>query len=113
MSGRIAFNHVGQCVADLERAKRFYIDLFGFTLERELNPSDKLSAPLLGLEPPLGMTASYLTRDGLVLELIHFAAPAASRRVPAACSRRARSDPHLFERRRLRRRPRTDTRLRR
>ena len=75
MSGRIAFNHVGQCVADLERAKRFYIDLFGFTLERELSPSDKLSAPLLGLEPPLGMTASYLTRDGLVLQLIHFGAP--------------------------------------
>jgi catechol 2,3-dioxygenase-like lactoylglutathione lyase family enzyme len=29
---------------------------------------------LLSLRPPLGMTACYLARDGLVLELLHFAA---------------------------------------
>jgi lactoylglutathione lyase len=68
----VAFNHLGQCVSDLERSKRFYIELFGFTLEREIAPPDKGSAQLLGLEPPLGMTASYLRRDGLVLELLHF-----------------------------------------
>jgi len=68
-----AFNHVGQCVIDLERSKRFYCELFGFTLEREINPSDESSAELLSLEPPLGMTAVYLVRDGLVLELLHFA----------------------------------------
>ena len=34
-----------------------------------------MSAKLLGLRPPLGMTASYLARDGLVLELLHFGAP--------------------------------------
>ena len=44
-------------------------------LDREINPPDELSAQLLGLTPPLGMTASYLVRDGLVLELLHFAAP--------------------------------------
>ena len=70
-----AFNHVGQCVTDLDRSKRFYCDLFGFTLEREINPPDEMSAKLLGLSTPLGMTASYLVRDGLVLELLHFAAP--------------------------------------
>jgi lactoylglutathione lyase len=80
VSGRVAFNHVGQCVTDLDRAKRFYTELFGFTLEREISPSDKHSAPLLGLEPPLEFTASYLVRDGLVLELLHFAAP--GHRVP-------------------------------
>jgi catechol 2,3-dioxygenase-like lactoylglutathione lyase family enzyme len=61
-------------VTDLERSKRFYMELFGFTLEREINPPDESSAQLLGLEPPLGMTACYLVRDGLVLELLHFAA---------------------------------------
>jgi lactoylglutathione lyase len=71
----VAFNHVGQCVADLERSKRFYCELMGFALDREINPPDELSAQLLGLTPPLGMTASYLVRDGLVLELLHFAAP--------------------------------------
>ena len=71
---RAAFNHVGQCVTDLGRAKRFYCELFGFTPEREITPPDDMSARLLSLDPPLGMTASYLVRDGLVLELLHFAA---------------------------------------
>src|SRR3954447_4314690 len=69
-----AFNHVGQCVTDLERSKRFYCELFGFTLEREINPPDESSAQLLSLTTPMGMTAAYLVRDGLVLELLHFAA---------------------------------------
>lgn len=72
----VRFNHVGQCVTDLERSKRFYCELLGFTLEREINPPDESSAQLLSLTPPLGFTASYLVRDGLVLELLHFAAAA-------------------------------------
>ncbi len=75
----VAFNHVGQCVTDLERSKRFYIELLDFALEREIQPPDEGSAQLLGLEAPLGMTASYLVRDGLVLELLHFAAAGQSR----------------------------------
>jgi lactoylglutathione lyase len=70
--GSVAFNHLGQCVTDLERSKRFYVELLGFTVEREIHPPDGLSAQLLRLEPPLGMTACYLRRDGLVLELLHF-----------------------------------------
>jgi lactoylglutathione lyase len=73
------FNHVGQCVTDLERSKRFYVELFGFVVEREIQPPDEMSAQLLCLEPPLGFTASYLTRDGLVLELLHYAADGQSR----------------------------------
>ncbi len=69
-----AFNHVGQCVTDLERSKRFYCELFGFTLEREINPPDEGSAQLLSLTPPLAMTAVYLVLDGLVLELLHYGA---------------------------------------
>lgn len=67
-----AFNHVGQCVADLERSKRFYTELFGFVVEREITPPDDSTAQLLSLTPPLGMTAAYLVRDGLVLELLAF-----------------------------------------
>jgi lactoylglutathione lyase len=74
VSDRVVFNHVGQCVSDLDRSKRFYIELLDFELEREIRPPDDLSAQLLRLKPPLGMTASYLRRDGLVLELLHFAA---------------------------------------
>jgi lactoylglutathione lyase len=67
------FNHVGQCVTDLERARRFYVELFEFEPIRELQPPDDPSAKLLRLDPPLGMTALYLQRDGFVLELLHFA----------------------------------------
>ena len=69
-----AFNHVGQCVTDLERSKRFYCELLGFVVEREITPPDESSAQLMLLTPPLAMTAAYLVRDGLVLELLHFAA---------------------------------------
>ena len=72
---RVAFNHVGQCVTDLDRSKRFYCELLGFRLDREIHPADELSAKLMRLTPPLAMTASYLVRDGLVLELLHYAAP--------------------------------------
>jgi catechol 2,3-dioxygenase-like lactoylglutathione lyase family enzyme len=68
----VAFNHVGQCVTDLDRARRFYVELFEFEELRELHPPDDPSAKLLRLDPPLGMTALYLQRDGFVLELLHF-----------------------------------------
>jgi catechol 2,3-dioxygenase-like lactoylglutathione lyase family enzyme len=71
---RVAFNHVGQCVTDLARSQRFYCELLDFAFDREINPPDDVSAQLLDLTPPLGMTAVYLVRDGLVLELLHFAA---------------------------------------
>jgi len=68
-----AFNHLGQCVTDLDRSRRFYVEVFGFEVERELQPPDEMSAKLLRLPAPLGMTACYLRRNGLVLELLHFA----------------------------------------
>jgi catechol 2,3-dioxygenase-like lactoylglutathione lyase family enzyme len=71
---RVVFNHVGQVVTDLERSKRFYVELLEFSELREIHPGDELSAKLMRLEPPLEMTATYLQRDGLVLELLHFAA---------------------------------------
>jgi len=75
----VVFNHLGQCVTDLERSKRFYCELFGFIVDREISPPDAGSAELLSLEPPLGMTACYLLRDGLTLELLHFAADGQTR----------------------------------
>ena len=69
------YNHVGQVVTDLERSKRFYQEVFGFKLWYEISPHDKATAKLCCLTPPLGVTASYLTLDAFVLELIHYAAP--------------------------------------
>ena len=71
------YNHTGQVVTDLERSKRFYQEVFGFTFWYEIRPPDELTAKLNGLDPPLGMTASYLALDGFVLELLHYSAEGA------------------------------------
>jgi lactoylglutathione lyase len=67
-----AFNHVGHCVTDLARARRFYEEVLDFEFLREISPPDDPSGKLLRLPPPIGMTACYLQRDGLVLELLHY-----------------------------------------
>ena len=66
------YNHTGQVVTDLERAKRFYQEVLGFKFWYEITPPDEMTAKLSSLEPPLGVTASYLTLDGFVLELMHY-----------------------------------------
>ena len=85
------YNHTGQVVTDLERSRRFYQEVLGFRLWYEIAPPDDATAPLLGLTPPLGMTAAYLTLDGLVLELMAFSAEGAT----AAARRRSMNEPGL------------------
>ena len=75
MTERSVVNHVGLCVTDLDRSRRFYEELLGFALQYELKPPDDPTAQLLGVEPPVGVTAVYLERDGFVLELLHFDRP--------------------------------------
>jgi lactoylglutathione lyase len=72
------YNHTGHVVTDLERSKRFYQKVFGFRLWYEINPPDVPTAQLTGLTPPLAVTASYLTLDGFVLELMHYGAEGAT-----------------------------------
>jgi catechol 2,3-dioxygenase-like lactoylglutathione lyase family enzyme len=69
---RIAFNHVGLCVADTARSRRFYEGLLGFTFWWELAPPDEGTGQLLQLDKPIGLHATYLIRDGLVLELLGY-----------------------------------------
>ncbi|MHB1784603.1 MAG: VOC family protein [Acidimicrobiales bacterium] len=75
MADQAAFNHVGHCVIDLARSRRFYQELFGFEVERELAVPDRPADRLLRIDPPLGMTALYLRKGGLVLELMCFERP--------------------------------------
>jgi lactoylglutathione lyase len=72
------YNHTGHVVTDLERSKQFYQEAFGFRLWYEISPPDVPTAQLTSLTPPLGVTASYLTLDGFVLELMHYAADGAT-----------------------------------
>ncbi len=72
-SHRTVFNHVGLCVADRERSRRFYQGLLGFEFWWELEPPDEGTDKLLQLDKPVGLHATYLIRDGLVLELLDYA----------------------------------------
>lgn len=71
-SHRTVFNHVGLCVRDRERSRRFYEGLLGFQFWWELDPPDDRTAPLVQLPEPLGVHAAYLVRDGFVLELMDY-----------------------------------------
>jgi catechol 2,3-dioxygenase-like lactoylglutathione lyase family enzyme len=69
---RTVFNHVGLCVADRDRSLRFYTELLGFQFWWELDLPDEGTAALLQLDGPIGVRATYLVRDGFVLELIDY-----------------------------------------
>ncbi len=72
------YNHTGHVVTDLARSKQFYQEVFGFRFWYEITPPDVPTAQLTSLTPPLGVTATYLTLDGFVLELMHYSAPGAT-----------------------------------
>ena len=68
-------NHFGHCVTDLDRSVRFYCELLGFREKRRTAVPDGPTARLLSIEPPVGLTAVYLEKDGAVLELLAFDRP--------------------------------------
>ena len=69
---RAVFNHVGICVTDRDRSRRFYEELLGFQFWWELEPPDEGTDELLQLDAPVRLHATYLVRDGLVLELLDY-----------------------------------------
>jgi catechol 2,3-dioxygenase-like lactoylglutathione lyase family enzyme len=70
------FAHVGICVAELERALRFYRDVLGFKQVAELRIGGEPTATLLGL-PGMELHAVWLDRDGRRIELMHYPRPGA------------------------------------
>ena len=65
-------NHVGLCVTDLVRSRRFYEDALGFTFQRDMQVPDSITGRMMRIEPPVGMSAVYLVRGSFLLELLHF-----------------------------------------
>jgi catechol 2,3-dioxygenase-like lactoylglutathione lyase family enzyme len=68
--------HVGISVSDLERSLRFYRDALGFEREHELHVAGEPVDTLLRLHGA-DLHAVYLMRDGVRIELLHFASPPA------------------------------------
>ena len=69
---QVVYNHVGICVTDLDRSRRFYEQVLQFRFWWELDAPDEGTSQLLEIPTPVGLHAVYLVRDGLVLELLHF-----------------------------------------
>lgn len=86
------FNHVGHCVTDLERSRRFYVEVLGFEVWREITLPDDGTAQLLRLTPPVELTACYLRRDGFVLELLSYGGSGAK---PLPARERVMNEPGL------------------
>jgi len=66
------FNHFGHCVTDLDRSVTFYTSLFGFVEKRRMDVPDQPTSKLLSVDPPVGLSAAYLVKDGTTLELLRF-----------------------------------------
>jgi catechol 2,3-dioxygenase-like lactoylglutathione lyase family enzyme len=81
--------HIGIGVSDLERSLRFYRDLLGFTWEHELDVEGEPTDTLLRLRGTK-LHAEYLSRDGVRIELLHFASP-----TPPSRRERAMNEPGL------------------
>ncbi len=80
----VTVNHLGLCVTDLDRSRRFYEAVLGFAFAYDIHPPDPVCATLLEVPEPVGLSAVYLTSGSFTLELLHFDRPGnppATRRV--------------------------------
>ena len=77
MSNRVFFNHLGQTITDIARSRRFYEGLLGFKFWWDFQAPDELASRVLMVPSPCKLTATYLWRPDMVLNLMHFGAPAA------------------------------------
>ena len=67
-------NHLGLCVGDLERSRRFYEAVLGFEPWYEIAPPDAMVSKLIDVPEPVGVQVAYLRRDGFVIELMEYTA---------------------------------------
>ena len=70
----LRLSHLGICVSDVEASLRFYRDALGFEVKSELLVKGEPSDTLLRLRD-VALRAVYLRRDGLTIELLHYASP--------------------------------------
>ena len=67
-------SHIGLCVADADRAQRFYEEGLGFSHSHDLEIKGEPTATLLRL-PDVELRAIYLKHGETVLELLHYPTP--------------------------------------
>lgn len=67
--------HYSHCVSDIERSRRFYVDVLGFEAVAEFDFDDPDTAKVMGV-PGCRFKGIFLKRDGMRIELIGFSEPA-------------------------------------
>ncbi|CAB4759335.1 unannotated protein [freshwater metagenome] len=64
-------SHLGLCVSDLERSRRFYIDGLGFTEFARF----EMERPIAEVDLPCSLTSYFIQKDGLRVELLDYRSP--------------------------------------
>jgi catechol 2,3-dioxygenase-like lactoylglutathione lyase family enzyme len=64
-------SHIGLCVSDLERSRRFYVDGLGFTEYARF----ELDRPIAEVDAPCSLTSFFIQKDGLRVELLDYRSP--------------------------------------
>jgi catechol 2,3-dioxygenase-like lactoylglutathione lyase family enzyme len=67
-------SHIGLCVSDRVRSRRFYERAFGFRHLSDLDVDGELPSRLLRLKD-VALHAVYLQRDGVTIELLEYTSP--------------------------------------
>ncbi len=70
----LTFSHVGICVSDLERSLRFYCQGLGFEPVEAYTVGTEFGR-LMEIEGSIVLQSSFITRDGVRLELLCFDEP--------------------------------------
>jgi catechol 2,3-dioxygenase-like lactoylglutathione lyase family enzyme len=74
----IAFSHIGICVSDLAKAKRFYCDGLGFkeTIAYKIGNE---AAPIMEITENLKLNSVMIRKDGVNIELLDYESPKAQK----------------------------------
>lgn len=75
MSTTFAVSHIGICVSDIKRSRKFY-EALGFEFIREFrNTSHEIQDRFLRLPPGVDLHAYYMQNGGLQIELLAYYSP--------------------------------------
>ena len=69
----MTFSHIGICISHMQRSMRFYTEALGFVFSHSVEggpPFDVMTEL-----PELELRASFLKRDGVMIELLQYVRP--------------------------------------
>ncbi len=74
------FSHIGLCVTDLKRSREFYEKYLGFKFKHEIRPGMSPTQDGFLALKKVDLTAVFLQKNGLTLELLYYHSPGAAAR---------------------------------